>query len=91
MVNRVVSTKLTEEEHSKILEICNDTGITVSSMVKQAIMERIKKEDKKSSIIAEKSSQRFPENYSNSNQIAKIEFTHEGKSESERENRYRYF
>ena len=47
MVNRVVSTKLSEEEHSKILEFCNDTGITVSSMVKQAIIERIRNEEKK--------------------------------------------
>ena len=46
MVNRVVSTKITEEEHGRIVEICNDIGITVSTMVKQAIRERVKKEEK---------------------------------------------
>ncbi len=46
MVNRVVSTKISEEEHGKIVEICNDIGITVSTMVKQAIRERVKKEEK---------------------------------------------
>ena len=46
MVNRVVSTKLTEEEHSKILEICNDNGITVSRLLKRALLDRIKKEEK---------------------------------------------
>ena len=46
MVNRVVSTKISEEEHGKIVEMCNDIGITVSTMVKQAIRERVKKEEK---------------------------------------------
>ena len=46
MVNRVVSTKISEEEHGKIVEICNDIGITVSTMIKQAIRERVKKEEK---------------------------------------------
>ena len=46
MVNRVVSTKISEEEHGRIVEICNDIGITVSTMVKQAIRERVKKEEK---------------------------------------------
>jgi len=46
MVNRVVSTKMTEEEHGKIVELCNDIGISVSAMVKQAIRDRMKKEEK---------------------------------------------
>ena len=46
MVNRVVSTKISEEEHGRIVEMCNDIGITVSTMVKQAIRERVKKEEK---------------------------------------------
>ena len=46
MVNRVVSTKLTEDEHSRILEICNDNGITVSRLLKRALLDRIKKEEK---------------------------------------------
>ena len=46
MVNRVVSTKISEEEHGRIVEMCNDIGITVSTMLKQAIRERVKKEEK---------------------------------------------
>ena len=46
MVNRVVSTKMTEEEHGRIVELCNDIGISVSSLVKQAIRDRMKKEEK---------------------------------------------
>ena len=30
----------------ELLEICNDIGITVSSLVKQAIRDRMKKEEK---------------------------------------------
>ncbi len=46
MVNRVVSTKMTEEEHGRIVQLCNDIGISVSAMVKQAIRDRMKKEEK---------------------------------------------
>ena len=41
---RVVSTKLTEEEHAKLLEMCNRQGCTPSALIKQAIMEKIGKE-----------------------------------------------
>ena len=47
MVNRVVSTKLTEEEHSRFMEICNDNGMTISSMLKRSIIDQIKKENNK--------------------------------------------
>ena len=46
MVNRVVATKLTEEEHSKLLEVCNREGCTPSSLIKDAIMKRIDIEEK---------------------------------------------
>lgn len=42
MVNRVVATKLTEEEHTKLLDLCNTKGCTPSALLKEAIMERIK-------------------------------------------------
>jgi hypothetical protein len=42
MVNRVVSTKLTEEEHSTLLEACNTEGRTPSSFIKSAILQRLK-------------------------------------------------
>ena len=42
MVNRVVATKLSEEEHSKLLDLCNTQGCTPSALLKEAIMERIK-------------------------------------------------
>jgi len=42
MVNRVVATKLTEEEHSKLLDFCNTQGCTPSALLKEAIMERLK-------------------------------------------------
>ena len=41
MVNRV-ATKLTEEEHSKLLDLCNTQGCTPSALLKEAIMERLK-------------------------------------------------
>jgi len=41
MVNRVVATKLTEEEHSKLLDLCNTQGCTPSALLKEAIMERL--------------------------------------------------
>lgn len=44
MVYRVVSTKLTEEEHVKLLSICNKAGCTPSSLIKESIMRRINEE-----------------------------------------------
>jgi len=55
MVFRVVSTKLTEEEHSKLLDVCNEKGCTASNFVKDAILEKIglKKEEKKDLTVSE--------------------------------------
>lgn len=44
MANRVVSTKLNEEEHKKILKICDDKGITVSKLLKKTLLESINEE-----------------------------------------------
>ena len=41
---RVVSTKLTEEEHSKLLDACNREGCSPSALIKQAIIEKIEPE-----------------------------------------------
>ena len=38
MVYRVVSTKLTEEEHNRLLDICNRDGCTPSSYIKQSVL-----------------------------------------------------
>ena len=46
MVDRVVSTKLTEEEHDKLLDACNREGCTPSSLIKDAIMKRISLQDR---------------------------------------------
>lgn len=42
MVYRVVSTKLTEEQHTVLLEECNKQGLTPSSLVRNAILDRLK-------------------------------------------------
>ncbi len=47
MANRVVSTKLSNDEHKKIMEICNNKGITVSKLLKKTLLERIKEEKEK--------------------------------------------
>ena len=41
MVNRVVSTKLTEEEHTMLLDACNKQGGTPSSFIRAALLNRL--------------------------------------------------
>jgi len=41
MVYRVVSTKLTEEEHNALMEICNKLGNSPSLFLKKTILERM--------------------------------------------------
>ena len=48
MVYRVVSTKLTEEEHSKLLEICNKKGYSCSEFIKNSIHKMMEEEKKAS-------------------------------------------
>ncbi len=47
MVNRVVATKLTEDEHTKLLDVCNTEGCTPSSLIHEAILKRIESESEK--------------------------------------------
>ena len=47
MALRVISTKLTEEEHGRITEICNETGRTLSSLLKECVMDWVEKEASK--------------------------------------------
>ncbi len=46
MVYKVVSTKLTEEEHTKFLEFCNKKGNSPSAMIKQTILTSMEQEAK---------------------------------------------
>ena len=46
MVYKVVATKLTEEEHTKLLDVCNREGCTPSNLIKDAIMKRLNPEEK---------------------------------------------
>ena len=50
MVNRVVATKLTEDEHTKLLDACNTEGCSPSSLIRDAILKRIESEPKKKDI-----------------------------------------
>ena len=43
---RVISTKLTEEEHSKIVDMCKDSHCNLSTFLKQCITELIEKRTK---------------------------------------------
>lgn len=48
MVNRVVATKLTDEEHTKLLDLCNKEGCTPSAFIKNALLEKIMPKQEKS-------------------------------------------
>jgi coenzyme F420-reducing hydrogenase gamma subunit len=43
---RVVSTKLTEEEHGKLIDVCNLRGCPPSALIRDAIMKIINSEQK---------------------------------------------
>jgi hypothetical protein len=43
---RVVSTKLTEEEHGRLLDVCNVVGCLPSALIREAIMKIISSEQK---------------------------------------------
>ena len=45
VVYRVISTKLTEDEHNRLLDICNRDGCTPSTLIKEAVMSRIEAEE----------------------------------------------
>jgi len=47
MVTRAVATKLSEEEHTRLVDECTKQGISPSSFIKMAIMNKLGSEDKK--------------------------------------------
>jgi len=44
MVLRVISTKLSEEQYSKITQVCNNAGCTLSAFLKESVMDLVSKE-----------------------------------------------
>jgi len=50
MVNKVVATKLTEDEHTKLLDACNTEGCSPSSLIRDAILKRIEAEPEKKDV-----------------------------------------
>lgn len=44
MALRVISTKLSEEQYSKITQICNNAGCTLSAFLKECVMDLVDKE-----------------------------------------------
>ena len=47
MVNKTVATKLTEEEHGKLIDACSKEGCTPSTFLRESINERIHNEKPK--------------------------------------------
>ena len=41
MVNRVIGTKLPEEQHTKFLDLCNNRGCSPSELLREVILEKI--------------------------------------------------
>ena len=54
MALRVISTKLSEEQYSKITQVCNDAGCTLSAFLKECVMDLVDKEGNKVEIPIEK-------------------------------------
>ena len=44
MYDRVVSTKLTDEEHNNLFELCNKIGCTPSNIIRKTLLEKIESE-----------------------------------------------
>lgn len=44
MVLRVISTKLSEEEHNKVTELCKESNCNISTFLKNCVMELMEKE-----------------------------------------------
>ncbi len=45
MALRVISTKLSEEQYSKITQVCNNAGCTLSAFLKESVMDLVSKEE----------------------------------------------
>ena len=53
---RVISTKLSEEEHNRMAEICKESNCNISAFLKQCIVELVEKEEKKIEIPTQETS-----------------------------------
>ena len=45
MVNRVIGTKLSEEQHTKFMDLCNTKGCTSSELLREFINEKIESQE----------------------------------------------
>ena len=60
MAQKVVSTKLTEEEYGKLVGICSASGFTVSKLLKRAILARMNESPAKIEQVVKTSDQKIP-------------------------------
>jgi len=85
MASRVVSTKLNEDEHRRIMEICSTKGITVSKLLKKTLLESIREEKERNrSSGSVRKNQQSEQYYQNRPQSL-------GEHEIEREKRFMYY
>jgi len=85
MASRVVSTKLSEDEHKRIMEICSTKGITVSKLLKKTLFEGIREEkERKRSLGSVRKNQQSEQYYQKETQSL-------GEHEIEREKRFMYY
>lgn len=85
MASRVVSTKLNEDEHRRIMEICSTKGITVSKLLKKTLLESIREEkERKRSSGSVRKNQQSEQYYQKRPQSL-------GENEIEREKRFMYY
>jgi len=85
MASRVVSTKLSEDEHKRIVEICSVKGITVSKLLKKTLLEGIREEkERKRSPGSVRKNQQSEQYYEKKPQSL-------GEYEIEREKRFIYY
>ena len=45
MVNRVIGTKLPEEQHTKFMDLCNTKGCTSSELLREFVLEKIEPQE----------------------------------------------
>lgn len=85
MASRVVSTKLNEDEHKRIMEICNIKQITVSKLLKKTLMASIREEkEKKRSANSVTNNQQSEQHYQKQTQSL-------GEQQTENKNRFMYY
>ena len=85
MASRVVSTKLNEDEHKRIMEICSIKQITVSKLLKKTLLASIREEkERKRSADSVRKNQQPEQNYQKKTQSL-VEH------EIQREDRFMYY